>query len=85
MSGGDKAEIRRQMRRLRRDLSEEEQQRAADGVYAQVIRMDCYRTARMPPCAESFPCGESWRIYGLPDGCLRFPAAEKAAIWTPSS
>ena len=46
MSGVDKAEIRRQMRRLRRDLSEEEQQRAADGVYAQVIRMDCYRTAR---------------------------------------
>ena len=46
MSGGDKAEIRRQMRRLRRDLSEEEQQRAADGVYAQVMRMDCYRTAR---------------------------------------
>ena len=46
MSGGDKAEIRRQMRRLRRDLSEEEQQHAADGVYAQVIRMDCYRTAR---------------------------------------
>ena len=46
MNGGDKAEIRRQMRRLRRDLSEEEQQRAADGVYAQVIRMDCYRTAR---------------------------------------
>lgn len=46
MSGVDKAEIRRQMRRLRRDLSEEEQQRAADGVYAQVMRMDCYRTAR---------------------------------------
>ena len=46
MSGADKAEIRRQMRRLRRDLSEEEQQRAADGVYAQVMRMDCYRTAR---------------------------------------
>ena len=41
MSGVDKAEIRRQMRRLRRDLSEEEQQRAADGVYAQVMRMDC--------------------------------------------
>ena len=46
MSGVDKAEIRRQMRRLRRDLNEEEQQRAADGVYAQVMRMDCYRTAR---------------------------------------
>lgn len=46
MSGGDKAEIRRQMRRLRRDLSEEEQQRAADGVYAQIMRMESYRTAR---------------------------------------
>lgn len=90
MNGGDKAEIRRQMRRLRRDLSEEEQQRAADGVYAQVIRMDCYRTARTVMAyaavrGELSMPGESWRIYGLPDGCLRFLDAEKAAIWTPSS
>ena len=46
MSGGEKAEIRRQMRSMRRALSEEEQKRAADGVYAQIMRMESYRSAR---------------------------------------
>ena len=46
MSGGEKAEIRRQMRGMRRALSEEEQRRAADGVYAQIMRMESYRSAR---------------------------------------
>ena len=43
------------------------------------------KTVKMDDASESFPCGESWRIYGLPDGCLRFLDAEKAAIWMPSS
>ena len=46
MSGGEKAEIRRQMRSMRRALSGEEQKRAADGVYAQIMRMESYRSAR---------------------------------------
>ena len=46
MSGGEKAEIRRQMRSMRRALSWEEQKRAADGVYAQIMRMESYRSAR---------------------------------------
>lgn len=46
MSGGEKAEIRRQMRSMRRTLSGEEQKRAADGVYAQIMRMESYRSAR---------------------------------------
>ncbi len=46
MSGGEKAEIRRQMCSIRRALSGEEQKRAADGVYAQIMRMESYRSAR---------------------------------------
>ena len=46
MSGGEKSEIRRQMRSMRRALSGEEQKRAADGVYAQIMRMESYRSAR---------------------------------------
>ena len=46
MSGGEKAEIRRQMRSMRRALSEEEQRCAADGVYARIMRMESYRSAR---------------------------------------
>lgn len=46
MSGGEKAEIRRQMRSMRRALSGEEQKRAADRVYAQIMRMESYRSAR---------------------------------------
>lgn len=46
MSGREKAEIRRQMRSMRRALSGEEQKRAADGVYAQIMRMESYRSAR---------------------------------------
>lgn len=46
MSGGEKAEIRRQMRSMRRALSGEEQKRAADGVYEQIMRMESYRSAR---------------------------------------
>lgn len=46
MSGGKKAEIRRQMRSMRRALSGEEQKRAADGVYTQIMRMESYRSAR---------------------------------------
>ena len=46
MSGGEKAEIRRQMRGMRRALSEEEQRCAADGVYARIMRMESYRSAR---------------------------------------
>lgn len=46
MSSGEKTEIRRQMRSMRRALSGEEQKRAADGVYAQIMRMESYRSAR---------------------------------------
>ena len=46
MSGGEKAEIRRQMRGMRRALSEEEQRCAADGVYTRIMRMESYRSAR---------------------------------------
>lgn len=45
MSGGEKAELRARMRRMRRALSGEEQQRAADGVYARVVNLSGYRKA----------------------------------------
>ena len=47
MSGGEKAELRARMRRMRRALSGEEQQRAADSVYARVMNLSGYRAAEI--------------------------------------